>query len=136
MNNPPLTGLDHVLVTPLAEAQGLADLIGERGGALGARRHAVAGRGRGVPRARACSGSWSRRSSAGEEADLPTVLEVYEEVCRADGSAGWTLLANATTSAFAGAYTGPDRGRRDVRRRAHPGGRGTVLAARHRGARR
>ncbi len=42
----------------------------------------------------------------GEEADLPTVLEVYEEVCRADGSAGWTLLANATTSAFAGAYTG------------------------------
>ena len=42
----------------------------------------------------------------GEEADLPTVLEVYEEVCRADGSTGWTLLANATTSAFAGAYTG------------------------------
>ena len=42
----------------------------------------------------------------GEEADLPTVLEVYEEVSRADGSTGWTLLANATTSAFAGAYTG------------------------------
>jgi indole-3-acetate monooxygenase len=42
----------------------------------------------------------------GEEADLPTVLEVYEEVCRADASTGWTLLANATTSAFAGAYTG------------------------------
>jgi alkylation response protein AidB-like acyl-CoA dehydrogenase len=42
----------------------------------------------------------------GEEADLPTVIEVYEEVCRADGSTGWTLLANATTSAFAGAYTG------------------------------
>ena len=54
----------------------------------------------------------------GEEADLPTVLEVYEEVCRADGSTGWTLLANATTSAFAGAYTGPGRGGRDVRRRA------------------
>ena len=43
----------------------------------------------------------------GEEADLPTVIEVYEEVCRADGSTGWTLLANATTSAFAAAYTGP-----------------------------
>src|SRR3954452_4859936 len=42
----------------------------------------------------------------GAEADLPTVIEVYEEVCRADGSTGWTLLANATTSAFAGAYTG------------------------------
>ncbi len=43
----------------------------------------------------------------GEEADLPTVLAVYEAVSRADGSTGWTLLANATTSAFAGAYTGP-----------------------------
>ncbi len=43
----------------------------------------------------------------GEEADLPTVLGVYEEVSRADGSAGWTLLANATTSSFAGAYLGP-----------------------------
>ena len=43
----------------------------------------------------------------GEEADLPTVVAVYEEVSRADGSAGWTLLANATTSSFAGAYTGP-----------------------------
>jgi alkylation response protein AidB-like acyl-CoA dehydrogenase len=43
----------------------------------------------------------------GEEADLPTVISVYEEVSRADGSAGWTLLANATTSSFAGAYTGP-----------------------------
>ena len=43
----------------------------------------------------------------GEEADLPTVLAVYEEVSRADGSAGWTLLANATTSSFAGAYLGP-----------------------------
>ena len=42
----------------------------------------------------------------GDEADLPTVLAVYEEVSRADGSTGWTLLANATTSAFAGAYTG------------------------------
>ena len=43
----------------------------------------------------------------GAEADLPTVVAVYEAVCHADGSAGWTLLANATTSAFAGAYTGP-----------------------------
>jgi alkylation response protein AidB-like acyl-CoA dehydrogenase len=42
----------------------------------------------------------------GHEADLPTVLAVYEEVCRADGSTGWSLLANATTTAFAGAYTG------------------------------
>jgi alkylation response protein AidB-like acyl-CoA dehydrogenase len=33
-------------------------------------------------------------------------LSVYEELSRADGSAGWTVLANATSSAMAGAYTG------------------------------
>jgi alkylation response protein AidB-like acyl-CoA dehydrogenase len=42
----------------------------------------------------------------GAEADLVTSLEVYEEASRADGSAGWSLLANATTSAFAAAYCG------------------------------
>ena len=72
----------------------------------------------------------------GEEADLPTVIEVYEEVCRADGSTGWTLLANATTSAFAAAYTGPAAvdAMFDGTRVA---GRGrSVLSAWHRGARR
>lgn len=43
----------------------------------------------------------------GEESDVTTGLAVFEEACRADGSAGWTLLANATTTAFAGAYCGP-----------------------------
>jgi alkylation response protein AidB-like acyl-CoA dehydrogenase len=43
----------------------------------------------------------------GDESDVTTGLAVFEEVCRADGSAGWTLLANATTTAFAGAYCGP-----------------------------
>lgn len=43
----------------------------------------------------------------GEESDVTTGLAVFEEVCRADGSGGWTLLANATTTAFAGAYCGP-----------------------------
>jgi alkylation response protein AidB-like acyl-CoA dehydrogenase len=42
----------------------------------------------------------------GTEADLLTTLEVYEEASRADGSTGWSLLANATTSAFAAAYCG------------------------------
>lgn len=42
----------------------------------------------------------------GAEADLVTTLEVYEEASRADGSTGWSLLANATTSAFAAAYCG------------------------------
>ncbi|HZR12817.1 MAG TPA: acyl-CoA dehydrogenase family protein [Acidimicrobiia bacterium] len=42
----------------------------------------------------------------GEEADLTTVLAVYEEVTRADASTGWSLLANATTTGFAGAFLG------------------------------
>ena len=40
----------------------------------------------------------------GAEADVVTALEVLEEVCRADASTGWALLANVTSSAFAGAY--------------------------------
>lgn len=44
----------------------------------------------------------------GTEADLLTALAVYEEASRADGSTGWSLLANATTSAFAAAYCGDD----------------------------
>jgi alkylation response protein AidB-like acyl-CoA dehydrogenase len=44
----------------------------------------------------------------GMEAGLVTTLEVYEELSRADGSTGWSVLANATTSAFAAAYTSED----------------------------
>lgn len=46
------------------------------------------------------------RDLGGEEADLATVLAVYEEVTRADASTGWSLLANATTTGFAGAFLG------------------------------
>ena len=44
----------------------------------------------------------------GTEADLGTTLAVYEELSHADGSTGWSVLANATTSAFAGAYCDDD----------------------------
>jgi len=45
-------------------------------------------------------------SMGGLEADAVTTLEVFEELSRADGSTGWSFLANATTTAFAAAYTG------------------------------
>jgi alkylation response protein AidB-like acyl-CoA dehydrogenase len=48
------------------------------------------------------------RSLGGFEADVETALTVYEIVCRADASIGWSLLANASTSAFATTYTGDD----------------------------
>ncbi|HEU5308325.1 MAG TPA: acyl-CoA dehydrogenase family protein [Acidimicrobiia bacterium] len=90
----------------LAQAQGLADLVG----AEAARSEADATLSPVVVEAFHETGLFGLmvpKELGGEEADLPTVLSVYEEVSRADGSAGWTLLANATTSAFAGAYTGP-----------------------------
>ncbi len=48
------------------------------------------------------------RDLGGTEADTLTTLAVFEELSRADGSAGWSFLANATTTAFAAAYTGDD----------------------------
>jgi alkylation response protein AidB-like acyl-CoA dehydrogenase len=47
-------------------------------------------------------------SLGGFEADIATTLTVYETICRADASIGWSLLANASTSAFATTYTGAD----------------------------
>jgi alkylation response protein AidB-like acyl-CoA dehydrogenase len=90
----------------LAKAQGLFDLIG----AEAARSEAEATLSPVVVEAFHETGLFGLmvpKELGGEEADLPTVIAVYEEVSRADGSAGWTLLANATTSSFAGAYTGP-----------------------------
>jgi alkylation response protein AidB-like acyl-CoA dehydrogenase len=93
-------------MTLLARAEALADLIG----AEAARSEADATLSPVVVEAFHESGLFGLmvpKELGGEEAELPTVIAVYEEVSRADGSAGWTLLANATTSAFAGAYTGP-----------------------------
>ncbi len=44
----------------------------------------------------------------GEDADLCTAIAVWEEVSRADGSAGWTLMANGSGSAAAAAYLSDD----------------------------
>ena len=93
-------------MTLLAKAQGLFDLIGEEA----ARSETDATLSPRVVEAFHETGLFGLmvpKELGGEEADLPTVIAVYEEVSRADGSAGWTLLANATTSSFAGAYTGP-----------------------------
>ncbi len=43
----------------------------------------------------------------GAEQGLEVQLDVFEEVSRADGSAGWCLMSAATASAFAGAYCEP-----------------------------
>lgn len=44
----------------------------------------------------------------GAEQGLETQLAVWEEVSRADGSAGWCLMATATASCFAGAFCAPE----------------------------
>jgi alkylation response protein AidB-like acyl-CoA dehydrogenase len=44
----------------------------------------------------------------GAEAPLGDVLEVFEELAYADGSTGWSVMANITTSCFAGIYTSDD----------------------------
>lgn len=46
------------------------------------------------------------RCLGGLESDLGTALTVFEEISRADGSAGWCLMAGASSSAIAAAYTG------------------------------
>jgi alkylation response protein AidB-like acyl-CoA dehydrogenase len=44
------------------------------------------------------------RELGGEEPDFATAIAVWEEAARADGSAGWTLMANGSGSAAAAAY--------------------------------
>lgn len=44
------------------------------------------------------------RELGGSELPLRDVLDVFEEVARADGSAGWCLMAGASTVAYFGAY--------------------------------
>lgn len=44
------------------------------------------------------------REANGAGADIGTVIEVLEEISCADGSAGWTLMANSMTTAAAAAF--------------------------------
>ena len=46
------------------------------------------------------------RAVGGGELSLVDQIDVYAEVARADGSAGWCLMANAVTIAFFGAWAG------------------------------
>ena len=45
------------------------------------------------------------RQLGGLEADIATTISVFEELSRADGSTGWSVMANATTACFAAIYT-------------------------------
>ena len=45
---------------------------------------------------------------AGLEVDVATALAVFEAIAYADGSTGWSAMANITSSCFAAIYTGDD----------------------------
>src|SRR4029077_17504937 len=44
----------------------------------------------------------------GAEAPIETALAVFEELAYADGSTGWSVMANASSSAFAAIYCDDD----------------------------
>lgn len=93
------------LADPVAVAQSLADLIEAEAAASDAAGTL------GTPvvdalRDEGLFGLLVPRELGGTEADAGTTLAVFEELSRADGSTGWSFLANATTTAFAAAYTG------------------------------
>src|SRR5262245_39327398 len=44
------------------------------------------------------------RECGGLEASMETSLEVFEELADADGSTGWSVMANVTSTMFAAIY--------------------------------
>ena len=48
------------------------------------------------------------RVAGGQEASIGTCLGVFEELAYADGSTGWSVMANASSSAFAALYCADD----------------------------
>jgi alkylation response protein AidB-like acyl-CoA dehydrogenase len=53
-------------------------------------------------------GVMAPKGVGGSELSLPDVLDVFEEVARADGSSGWCLMAGASAAAYFGAYMEDD----------------------------
>ena len=53
-----------------------------------------------------CSGSSCPRSSAGSTPTSALRSAVFEALAYADGSTGWSVMANSTSSCFAAIYTG------------------------------
>ncbi|MBK5287614.1 MAG: acyl-CoA dehydrogenase family protein [Acidimicrobiia bacterium] len=65
--------------------------------------------------------------------DLTTALSVFDELSYADGSVGWSLMANSTSSCFAAIYTGETAAEQmfpDGNRGIHAGMLGPVGTAR------
>src|SRR4051812_16299448 len=48
------------------------------------------------------------REVGGLEASIVDAIDVFAEISRADGSAGWCLMANAATVAYFGAWAADD----------------------------
>ena len=69
------------------------------------------------------------RAVGGAELPLPEIVDVYEEVSRADGSTGWCYFAADCTAAYFGAYL-DDAGAETVFARGSADGR-AVRAERH-----
>jgi alkylation response protein AidB-like acyl-CoA dehydrogenase len=73
------------------------------------------------------------RELGGAEAGIEETLGVFEELAYADGSTGWSAMANATSSAFAAIYTSDDAAKTmfgDAGRGIHAGMLGPVGTAR------
>jgi indole-3-acetate monooxygenase len=48
------------------------------------------------------------RELGGLESDISATLAVFEELARADGSTGWSTMANITTAGLASIYVGDE----------------------------
>ncbi|MCJ7670452.1 MAG: acyl-CoA dehydrogenase family protein [Acidimicrobiia bacterium] len=67
------------------------------------------------------------RELGGTEADMRTCLEVFELLAWADGSTGWSHMANATAAAMAATFTG-EEAVSEIFADARSGGRMPVIA--------